>query len=89
MIRGYLELYRKFNESLYFDHHLIKETTYTVWTSWEVENQIQISEKYQKPTSRLYYERYFNKSDFDWKLTSFDTYGNCQHKIKSLFNTKY
>ena len=30
MIKGYLELYRKFNESLYFDHHLIKETTYTV-----------------------------------------------------------
>ena len=30
--------------------------------------QIQISEKYEKPTSQLYYERYFNKFDFDWKL---------------------
>ena len=29
---------------------------------------MQISEKYEKPTSQLYYERYFNKFDFDWKL---------------------
>ena len=30
--------------------------------------QIQISEKYEKPTLQLHYERYFNKFDFDWKL---------------------
>ena len=30
--------------------------------------QRQISGKYEKPTSQLYYERCFNKFDFDWKL---------------------
>ena len=36
-------------------------------------HQMQISEKYKKPTSQLYYERYFNKFDlkFDWKLIHF------------------
>ena len=48
MIRAYFELYRKFNESLYSDYHLIKETTYTVKTSWEVENYIKY--KYLKST---------------------------------------
>ena len=31
--------------------------------------QIQVSEKYEKPTSQLYYEKYFNKFDFNWTLT--------------------
>ena len=31
--------------------------------------QIQISEKYKKPTSQLYYEGYFNNFDFDWEST--------------------
>ena len=30
--------------------------------------QIKISESYEKPTSQLHYERYFNKFDFNWKL---------------------
>ena len=30
--------------------------------------QIQISEKYKKTTSHLYFEGYFNNFDFDWKL---------------------
>ena len=36
-------------------------------------HQMQVSEKYKKPTSQLYYERYFNKFDlkFDWKLIHF------------------
>ena len=36
-------------------------------------HQMQISEKYKKPTSQLYHERYFNKFDlkFDWKLIHF------------------
>ena len=43
-----------------FDHHLLKENLYCLN---KLENrglyQIQTSENYEKPTSQLYYERYF------------------------------
>ena len=54
-----------------FDHHLIKKNNLYCLNKLESRElyQIQISEKYEKPTSQLYYERYFNKFDFDWKLT--------------------
>ena len=54
-----------------FDHHLIKKTTYSNNLSKlgiRELYQIQISEKYKKPNSQLYYEGYFNNFDFDWKL---------------------
>ena len=52
-----------------FDHLLIKKSN--LYCLNKLGNreayQIQISEKYKKPTLQLYYERYFNKFDFDWK----------------------
>ena len=71
MERSYFELYRKFNESLYFfwssSNQKKKNNLYCLNKLWSRElYQIQISEKYEKPTSQLYYERYFNKFDFDW-----------------------
>ena len=53
-----------------FDHHLTKKKNnfYCLNKLGSRElYQIQISEKYKKPNSQLYYERYFNKFDFDWK----------------------
>ena len=43
MERSYFELFW-----LYYDDHLIKKKTYTVWTSWKVENYIKC--KYLKST---------------------------------------
>ena len=53
-----------------FDHPLIKKSNLYYLNKLKSRElyQIQISEKYKKPTSQLYYEKYFNKSDFDWKL---------------------
>ena len=63
-------------------HHLIKKTTDTTWTSWEVEKCIQkISDKYQKATLELYYvlwrilEQYLLPLKVD---KSFTMYGNCR-----------
>ena len=52
------------------DHHLIKKNNLYCLNKLGSRElyQIQISEKYEQPTSQLYYERYFNKFDFDWKL---------------------
>ena len=52
-----------------FDHHLLKGNLYCLnkLESREL-YQIQISEKNEKPTSQLYYDRYFNKFDFGSKL---------------------
>ena len=53
-----------------FDHYLIKKNNLYCLNKLESKElyQIQIHEKYEKPTSQLYFERYFNKFDFDWKL---------------------
>ena len=50
-----------------FDHHLIKKSNLYCLNKLRSRElyQIQISEKYKK--SQLYYERYFNKFDFDLK----------------------
>ena len=52
-----------------FDHHLIKNNnSYCLNKLGSRElYQIQISGKYEKPTSQLYYERCFNKFDINWK----------------------
>ena len=52
-----------------FDHHLIKKNNLYCLNKLGSRElyQIQISEKYEKPTWQLYYERYFNKFHFDWK----------------------
>ena len=52
-----------------FDHHLIKKSNLYGLNKLGSRElyQIQISEKYKKPTSQLYYERYFNNFYFDWK----------------------
>ena len=75
-----------------FDHHLIKKNNLYCLNklgSREV-YQIQISEKHEKPTSKLYYERYFNEFDSIERQYIFYHYGNCPHKIKSFSvqNTK-
>ena len=53
-----------------FDHHLIKKNNLYCLNKLGSRElyQIQISEKYKKPTLQLHCERYFNKFDFDWKL---------------------
>ena len=50
-----------------FDHHLIKKNNLHCLNKLGSRElyQIEISEKYEKPTSQLHYERYFNKFDFD------------------------
>ena len=51
-----------------FDHHLIKKNLYCLKKLGSRGlYQIQTSEKYEKPTLQLYYERYFNKFYFSWK----------------------
>ena len=52
-----------------FDHHLIKKNNLYCLNKLGRREvyQIQISEKYKKPTSQLYYEGYFNNFPFDWK----------------------
>ena len=52
-----------------FDHHLIKKNNLYCLNKLGSRElyQIQISEKYKKATSQLYYEGYFNNFDFDWK----------------------
>ena len=52
-----------------FDHHLIKKNSLYCLNKLESRElyQIQISEKYKKPTSQLYHEGYLNKCDSDWK----------------------
>ena len=47
MDRSYFELYKKFNQSLYFWSSSNQKTTYTAWTSCEAENYI----KYKYPKS--------------------------------------
>ena len=52
------------------DHYLIKKNNSYCFNKLESRelHQIQISGKYKKKaTWQLYYERYFNKFDFDWK----------------------
>ena len=54
-----------------FDYHLIKKKQLEKKILLEQVGSrelchIQISEKYKKPTSQLYYEGYFNNFDFDW-----------------------
>ena len=70
MERSYFELYRKFNESLYFwSSSNYKKNLYCLNKLESKElYQIQTSKKYKKPTSQLYYEGYSNNFDFDWKL---------------------
>ena len=81
-----------------FDHHLIKKSNLYCLNKLRSRElyQIQISEKYKK--SQLYYERYFNKFDFDLKsvyllpsMVTVDTKLRvCQYKIlnKILFTNK-
>ena len=53
-----------------FDHHLLKKNKLHCLYKLGSRKlyQIQISKNYKNPTSQLYYERYFNKFDFDSKL---------------------
>ena len=53
-----------------FDQHLIKKNKLYCLNKLGSRElyQIQISKNYKNPTLQLYYERYFNKFDFDWKL---------------------
>ena len=68
MERLYFELYRKFNESLYFwsFSNFKKLCCLNKLGSREL-YQIQISKHYKKPTLQLFFEEYFNNFDFDWK----------------------
>ena len=53
-----------------FDQHLIKKNKLYCLNKLGSRElyQIQISKNYKNPTLQSYYERYFNKFDFDWKL---------------------
>ena len=68
-----------------FDHHLSKKNNlYCLDKLGSRERyQTQISEKYRKRISKLYYERYFKNFDFDWK-SIYLFYGNYRYKIKSF-----
>ena len=52
-----------------FDHHPIKKSNLYCLNKLGSRElyQIKMSEKYTKPTLQLYYERYFNNFDIDWK----------------------
>ena len=52
-----------------FDHHLIKRNNLYLLNKLGSRElyQIQIFEKYKKPTWQLYHEGYFNNFYFDWK----------------------
>ena len=74
-----------------FDHHLIKKNNLYCLNKLGSRElyQIQISEKYEKPTSQLYYERYFNKFDFNWKLRYFLPRTVTVDTKLEFFSTKY
>ena len=73
-----------------FDHHLIKKNNLYCLNKLGSRElyQIQISEKYKKPTSQLYYERYFNKFDFDWNFIHFLPHMVTVHTKLRVFQCK-
>ena len=92
MDRSYFELYKKFNQSLYFWSSSNQKTTYTAWTSCEAENYI----KYKYPKSAKNQLHSCTMNDISIFLISsgsqyiFYHECNCRYKIKSFSvqNTK-
>ena len=70
-----------------FDHHLIKRNNLYLLNKLGSRElyQIQIFEKYKKPTWQLYHEGYFNNFYFDWKsiylLPSMEKLGVSQYRV--------
>ena len=66
-----------------FNHHIIKKNLHCLNKLGSRELH-QISRKYKKPTSQMYYEGYINNFDFNWKPIYLTTHGNYRYKIKSF-----